>query len=127
MRYNKQINGYQGFKLASNDILNLSKIESNYHFVWMMGIIHKYDDRKSAQDKLLLFRKSPPHNILLGLYSSLPTSSTPPSINVLSAKTIYPLFNGGINRIAISSDLLATSQYINDYKTATIAEFRLVL
>ena len=41
--YNKQINGYQGFKLASNDILNISKIESNYHFAWMMGIIHKYD------------------------------------------------------------------------------------
>ena len=32
MRYNKQINGYQGFKLAFNDILDISKIESNYYF-----------------------------------------------------------------------------------------------
>ena len=125
MLYDKQINGYQGFKLAFNDILNISKIESNYYFAWMMDIIHKYDEGKSAQDKLLLFRKSPPHDILLGLYS--PSSSTPPpsSMNILSAKTIYPLFNGGINRITISSDLLATSQYINSHKTATIAKFQI--
>ena len=35
MLYNKQINGYQGFKVAFNNILNISKIESNYHFAWM--------------------------------------------------------------------------------------------
>ena len=127
MRYNKQINGYQGFKLAFNDILNISQIESNYHFAWMIGIIHKYDEGKSAQDKLLLFRKSPQHDILLGLYSSLPVASlsTPPSINILNAKTIYPLFNGGFNRITISSDLLATLQYINGHKTATIAKLQI--
>ena len=50
-----------------------------------------------------------------------------PSINILSGKTIYPLFNGGINRITISSDLLATSQYINSHKTATIAELQIGL
>ena len=64
MHYDKQFNGYQGFKLAFNDILNISKIESNYHFAWMMGIIHKYDEGKSAQDKLLLFQKTPLHDIL---------------------------------------------------------------
>ena len=87
---------------------------------WMMGIIHKYDEGKSAQDKLLLFRKSLPHDILL-----LGLSSTPPSINILGEKTIYQLFNGGINRITIFSDLLATSQYINGHKTATIAELQI--
>ena len=46
-------------------------------------------------------------------------------MNILNAKTIYPLFNGGINRITISPDLLATSQYINSHKTATIAEFQI--
>ena len=46
-------------------------------------------------------------------------------MNILSAKTIYLLFNGGINRITISSGLLATSQYINGHKTATIAEFQI--
>ena len=55
MHYDKQFNGYQGFKLAFNDILNISKIESTYHFAWMMGIIHKYNEGKLAQDKLLLF------------------------------------------------------------------------
>ena len=120
MRYDKQFNGYQGFKLAFNDILNISKIKSNYHFAWMMGIIHKYDKGKSAQDKLLLFQKTPLHDILLGL-----SSSATPIVNVLSAKTIYPLFNGGINRITVSSDLLATSQYINGHKTATIAELQI--
>ena len=121
MRYDKQFDGYQGFKLAFNDILNISKIESNYHFAWMMGIIHKYDEGKSAQDKLLLFQKTPLHDILLGLSSSPAT----PIVNVLSAKTIYPLFNGGINRITVSSDLLATSQYINGHKTVTIAELQI--
>ena len=35
------------------------------------------------------------------------------------------MFNGGINRITISSDLLATSQYINGHKTATIGELQI--
>ena len=45
-------------------------------------------------------------------------------INKLS-KMIFPLFNGGINRITISSDLLATSQYISGHKTATIGKLQI--
>ena len=42
-----------------------------------------------------------------------------------SSKIICPLFNGHIHRITILSDLLATSQYIDGHKTATIAEIQL--
>ena len=47
------------------------------------------------------------------------------AVHKLSNKTIFPLFNGGINRITISSDLLATSQYINGHKTTTIGELQI--
>ena len=47
------------------------------------------------------------------------------AVNKLSNKTIFPLFNGGINRITISSDLLTTSQYINGHKTTTIGELQI--
>ena len=92
-----------------------------------MGIIHKYDKGKLAQDKLLLFQKTPLHDILLvlSLQSDTTSSSTTPIVNVLSEKTIYPLFNGDINRITGSSDLLTTSQYINGNKNATIAELQI--
>ena len=43
----------------------------------------------------------------------------------LATKIIYPTLNGGINRITISSDLLATSQYINGQRTATLAELQI--
>ena len=37
------------------------------------------------------------------------------------SKQFFPLINGGINIINISSDELVTSQYVNDFKTATLA------
>ena len=36
-------------------------------------------------------------------------------------KQFFPLINGGINIINVSSDELVTSQYINGFKTATLA------
>ena len=45
----------------------------------------------------------------------------------LGTKIIYPTLNAGINRITISSDLLAMSQYINGQRTATLAELQIAL
>ena len=38
------------------------------------------------------------------------------------SKDLFPLMNGGINKLTISSDELVTSQYDNGYKTMTLAE-----
>ena len=37
------------------------------------------------------------------------------------SKQFFPLINGGINIINISSDELVTSQYVNSFKTTTLA------
>ena len=37
------------------------------------------------------------------------------------SKQFFPLINGGINIINVSSDELVTSQYVNGFKTATLA------
>ena len=42
-----------------------------------------------------------------------------------SSRTFYPLHNGGIHKLIVSEDDLATSQYINGHKTATIAEMNI--
>ena len=48
-------------------------------------------------------------------------------IIVVGIKTVFPLFNEGINKITVSSNLLATSQYINGHKTSTIEELQIGL
>ena len=35
---------------------------------------------------------------------------------------LYPLIHGGINKLTVSSDELVTSQYVNGFKTATLAK-----
>ena len=115
--YNKQINGYQGFLISLEDYTIITKIESNYHFAWIMNIISKYDLGKTSQDKIILFTScsTTPYIDLvsLELYIDLigleTRSGGTLTRNKVCTKTIYPLFNGGINRITVSSDLLATS------------------
>ena len=65
-------------------------------------------------------------DLLLGFTppSQNSTGSLPINI-VVGIKTAFPRFNGGINKITVSSDLLATSQYINGHKTVTIAELQI--
>ena len=49
------------------------------------------------------------------------------SRNRICTKNIYPLFNGGINKITVSSNLLAASHYINGHKMAIVAELQIGL
>ena len=88
-----------------------------------MNIITKYDLGMGSNDKKVLFNSDFAAYIdLIGLETQ--TGNTRVR-NKICTKTIYPLFNGGINRITVSSDLLATSQYINGHKTAMIAELQI--
>ena len=97
----------------------LKAILSKYHFAWLTNIINQYPIEKGPQDGIKLYEDnnySTSSRInLLGINST----------TGLSEKTVYPLFNGGIHRFTISSDSLATFQYINGHKTATIAENQL--
>ena len=90
-----------------------------------MNIITKYDLGKGSNDKKVLFND----NFAVGLIGleTLQIGNTRGVGNKICTKMVYPLFNGGINRITVSSDLLGTSQYINRHKTATIAELQIGL
>ena len=91
-----------------------SKLITNYHLAWTMGIIHRYSIGKSPSDNCIIYDKSAGINL-----SNVNVSTG------LGTKIIYPTLNGGINRITISSDLLATPQYINRQRTATLAELQI--
>ena len=91
-----------------------NKLTTNYHLAWTMGIIHRYPVGKSPGDTCIVYDKNVGINLL--------------NVNInmgLGTKIIYPTLNGGINRITISSDLLATSPYINGQRTATLAELQI--
>ena len=74
-----------------------------------LNLIDNYGD-KTSSDTIILYNKTGIN--LLGL--------NPP--NPITSKIIFPMLNGSINQLTISSDHLAISQYINGHKTATIAE-----
>ena len=77
----------------------------------MCGIISQFGN-KSYSDNLILFRQTPSQKNLLQF---------PNTGQKASAKIFFPLLNGGINKITVSSDELVTSQYINGFKMATLA------
>ena len=64
-------------------------------------------------DNLILFQQTPSPQINLLQF--------PNTGRKVSAKKFFPLLNGGINKITISSDELVASQYINGFKMATLA------
>ena len=79
----------------------------------MMGIISSF--KGNSPDAMLVLKN---------------TSSNIDTISDLSqidgqkhiiSKQFFPLINGGINTINISSDELVTSQYVNGFKTTTLA------
>ena len=101
---------YTGCRLVitkNQDTINI--VQCNYAFAWMCGIISQFGN-KSYSDNLILFRPSQ-INLL----------QFPNTGRKASAKIFFPLLNGGINKITVSSDELVTSQYINGFKMATLA------
>ena len=92
----------------------LAKIECNYTFAWMFGIVVSFGNNSST-DMLTLYQTD--------------MSTLQPSIDRIgfkensrnSTKRFFPLTNGGINKVTMSSDELVTSQYINGFKMASLA------
>ena len=88
-------------------------LSCNYAFSWMMGIILSF--KGNSQDTTLVLKNTS---------SNIDTISDPSQIDDqkhIISKQFFPLINGGINIINISSDELVTSQYVNGFKTATLA------
>ena len=87
-----------------------NKIDCNYAFAWTFGIITLYNGR-IAQDNFKLYSRSGSINVI-GFDGS----------SQITNKLFFPLINGGINKMTISSDELVTSQYVNGFKTVGLAK-----
>ena len=88
-------------------------LSCNYAFAWMMGIISSFEG--NSPDATLVLK-----NTSSNIDTILDPSSQNDQKHIIS-KQFLPLINGGINIINISSDELVTSQYVNGFKTATLA------
>ena len=113
LKYNAST-GYHGFILHFRKFREITKIECNYAFAWFINIITSYGTGKTGTTNLVLYDLYYDIN-LIGFNTRSPATT----------KILFPLVNGGINKLAISSDALVTSQYINGHKTATLAEIAL--
>ena len=106
-------NTYSGCRLhIQQQDARVKTLSCNYAFAWMMGIISSF--KGNSPDATLVLKKTS---------SNIDTISDLSQIDAQKhiSKQFFPLINGGINIINISSDELVTSQYINGLKTATLA------
>ena len=108
-------NKYSGCRLhIQQQDAQVKTLSCNYAFTWMMGIISSF--KGNSPDATLVLKNTS---------SSIDTISDPSSQNDgqkhIISKQFFPLINGGINIITVSSDELVTSQYVNSFKTATLA------
>ena len=88
-------------------------LSGNYAFAWMMGTISSF--KGNSPDAMLVLKKTS---------SNIDTISDPSQIDDqkhIISKQFFPLINRGINNINVSSDELVTSQYVNGFKTTTLA------
>ena len=87
-------------------------LSCSYAFAWMMGIVSSF---KGNSPEATLVLKNTSSNI-----DTILDPSQNDQKHIIS-KQFFPLINGGINTINVSSDELVTSQYVNGFKTATLA------
>ena len=111
-------NTYSGCRLHIQQDTPISRVKMlscNYAFAWMIGIISSF--KGNSPDATLVLKNTS---------SNIDTISDPSQIDLndqkhIISKQFFPLINGGINTINVSSDELVTSQYVNSLKTATLA------
>ena len=107
-------NKYSGCRLhIQQQDARVKMLSCNYAFAWMMGIISSF--KGNSPDATLVLKNTS---------SNIDTISDPSSQNDQKhniSKQFFPLINGGINIINVSSHELVTSQYVNSFKTATLA------
>ena len=106
---------YNGIRF-SWDHMRTYKIDMTYLMAWMFGIIPTYENGKEKEFCTIYDNTSMPIVDLLDYEVSTGTIK----------RVLFPLLNGEIHRMTVLCEELATSQYINCHKTATIAETTLM-
>ena len=106
-----QGNQYNGIRL-SWDPARIYRIDMTYLTAWLCGIIPTYDYGEENKFCPIYDNIQIPRVNLLGYDVSMGVTK----------RVLFPLLNGGIHRMTVSCEDLATSQHINGHKTATIAE-----
>ena len=100
---------YSGMRFFIDNVVQ--KFQINYEGAWLLGAIptFSYNQQRAL---FTLYDKGVIDNVQRNSSSQL-------------SRVFYPLHNGGIHKLVVSEDTLATSQYINGNKTATIAEINI--
>ena len=103
-------NYYMGCQFTFGKPTYVDVVQCNYAFAWIFGIVASFGNN-SVDDTLTLYnRRLEIH--LIGFDGE----------SRVANKLFFPLINGEINKMTVSSDELVTSQYMNSFKTATLAE-----
>ena len=107
-------NTYSGCRLhIQQQDAQVKTLSCNYAFAWMMGIISSF--KGNSPDATLVLKNTSSNIDTISNLSQIDDQK-----HIIS-KQFFPLINGGINTINVSSDELVTSQYVNGFKTATLA------
>ena len=103
-------NTYSGCRLhIQQQDARVKMLSCNYAFAWMMGIISSF--KGNSPDAMLVLKNTSSNIDTISDLSQIDDQK-----HIIS-KQFFPLINGGINTINISSDELVTSQYVNGFKT----------
>ena len=109
--YMPYLNNYcMGCQFTFGKTMYINVVQCNYAFAWIFGIIASFGNN-SADDTLTLYNRTLEIN-LIGFNGE----------SRVVNKLFFPLINGGINKMTVLSDKLVMSQYMNGFKTATLAE-----
>ena len=103
-------NYYVGCRFTFGKPTSIDVVQCNDAFAWIFSIVTSFGNN-SAYDTLTLYNRMLEIN-LIGFDRK----------SRVANKSFFPLVNGGINKMTVSSDKLVTSQYMNGFKTATLAE-----
>ena len=111
-------NTYSGCRLHMQQDAPISQVKTlscNYAFAWMMRIISSF--KGNSPDAMLVLKDTSSN---IDTISNLSQIDLNDQKHIIS-KQFFPLINGGINTINVSSDELVASQYVNGFKTTTLA------
>ena len=108
---NSSAQDYNGIRIFAD--ANIQTFKINHEGAWLLGVLSTFTP---SQQRTLytLF------DFFLDTVNNVQFDT-----RTRSSRTFYPLHNGGIHKLIVSEDDLATSQYINGHKTATIAEMNI--
>ena len=95
----------------------LTRIVLNDTLAWFLNIIHSYSTGKTGQDEIILYSKDP-YLVEKDSVNLMGFNGRTQYCNIV----LYPLIHSGINKLTVSSDELVMSQYVNGFKTATLAK-----